>query len=123
MLCHFCELVIFAKGVYNCSLQVHAVPWLMENGDWLCINMDQQSRYEKFELKCHKISLMDVFAAFVLPDATKEPAPRINLPSTMKGDRGRARTVKLVPRSERVSVGELDQSMQCNYKLKKQNPK
>ena len=41
-------------------------------------------------------------------NSTKEPAPRIKLPSTVKGDRGRARTVKLVPRSVSVSVGELD---------------
>ena len=52
---------------------------------------------------------MDGLAAFVLPDATKEPAPRIKLPSTMKGDRGRARTVELVPRSASVAASELDQ--------------
>ena len=62
-------------------------------------------------LTCHKISLMDGFSALVLPDATKEPAPRMKLPSTQKGDRGRARTAALVPRSARAAVGELDNSI------------
>ena len=35
----------------------------------------------------------------------------MKLPSTQKGDRGRARTVALVPRSARVADGELDNSI------------
>ena len=53
----------------------------------------------KHWLTCHKISLTDGFSALVLPDATKDPVPRMKLPSTQKGDMGRARTVALVPRS------------------------
>ena len=49
----------------------------MDKGDYLCINLDQHSGYDKFDtenlmrehwLTCHKISLTDGFAAFVLPD-------------------------------------------------------
>ena len=89
----------------------------MDKGDYLCINMDQHSGYDKFDtenlmrehwLTCHKISLTDGFAAFVLPDATKEPVPIMKLPSKQKGDRGIARTFELVPKSDRESEDELD---------------
>ena len=45
-----------------------------------------------------------------MPDATKEPAPRFRLPTTIRGDnnRGRARTEQLLPRVEGVSEGESD---------------
>ena len=43
-----------------------------------------------------------------MPDATNELAPRMKLPSTIKGDRWRARTVPLLPRSDGVAEGELD---------------
>ena len=79
----------------------------MEKGDWLCVNQDKHTKYEKFETeelkrenwqKCYDIALSDGFEPFVLPDATKELAPMIRLLSTVKGDRGRARTVPLVAR-------------------------
>ena len=44
----------------------------------------------------------------MLPDATKEPAHRMRLPSTIMGDRGRARTEPLLPRSDGVAEGRLD---------------
>ena len=78
----------------------------MEKGDWLCVNLNKHTKCEKFnteELKmehwqiCHDIALTDVFDPFVLPDAIKELSPRLRLPSTVKGDRGRARQVRLWP--------------------------
>ena len=62
-------------------------------------------------LTCHKISLTAGFAALVLPETSKEPAPRKKLPSTQKGDRGRARTVARVARSARVADGELENAL------------
>ena len=53
-----------------------------------------------------------------MPDSTKEPASRIQLPSNMKGNVGRARTEPLVPRAKQLepkpageSEGELDESL------------
>ena len=69
--------------------------------DWLCVKMYQHSRYKKFDTeelmseywqKCHKITLTDWFAPFVLADATKEPSPRMKLPSTVKGESQDCRT-------------------------------
>ena len=61
----------------------------VDKGDYLCINMDQHSGYEKFDteihmsdhlLTCLKIPQSDGYAALVLLDATKEPAPRMKRP-------------------------------------------
>ena len=77
----------------------------MDKGNYLCINMDQHSGYEKFDterdhrLICLKFPQSDGYAVLLLPETTKEPAPRMKLLSTQKGDRGRARTVPLLPRS------------------------
>ena len=62
-------------------------------------------------LTCLKIPQSDGYGAIVLPETTKEPAPRMKLTATQKGDRGRARTVPLLPRSARVADGELDDAI------------
>ena len=61
-------------------------------------------------LTCLKIPQSDGYSALMMHDATKEPAPRLRLPTTIMGDnnRGRARTEQLLPSVEGVSEGESD---------------
>ena len=79
--------------------------------------MDQHSCNESFDteilmrdhwLTCLKIPQSDGYSALLMPDATKEPAPRMRLPTTIMGDRGRSRTEPLLPRSDGVAEGESD---------------
>ena len=78
----------------------------MEKGDWLCVNIDKHTKFEKFDSevlmrahwqKCHSKELTEVFVPFMLPDATIEPAPVFNIPSVSgtKKDKGRALTLTL----------------------------
>ena len=46
-----------------------------------------------------------------MPDSTKEPTRRMKLPSTIKGNRGRARNEPIEPKSAEVSEGEMDCSI------------
>ena len=72
--------------------------WVMEKGD--CVNQDQHSSYESFAT-----------LANLSENPTKEPARRMKLPSTIKGNRGRARNEPIEPKSAEVSEGEMDCSI------------
>ena len=59
-------------------------------------------------LTCLKIPQSDRYSALVMPDAITEPAPRLRMPATIMGDRGRSRTEPLLPRSDKGAEGESD---------------
>ena len=98
-----------------------------EKGNFICVNQDQHSSYESFNtevlmraqwLTSLKNQQLDGYEVLMLPDSTKEPARRMKLPSTMKGNRGRARTKPLLPRAKPLepkpaeeSEGQLDISL------------